>query len=100
MAATIKTVGIVGTGVIGTSWAGLFLAKGLKVIVSDPAPGAKRQLQDHLKAIWPTLEKLGLSPGASIDNCQFVGSSIKEHGSELDFVQEVCDCSLSLLLSR
>lgn len=89
MGATVRTVGIVGTGVIGASWTGLFLARGMKVIVADPAPGAEHQLQEHLQAMWPTLEKLGLAPAASINNVQFVSASIKDHGSELDFVQEV-----------
>jgi 3-hydroxyacyl-CoA dehydrogenase len=31
---------VIGTGVIGASWTALFLARGLKVIVTDPAPGA------------------------------------------------------------
>ena len=90
MANAIRTVGVVGTGVIGASWTGLFLAKGLQVIVADPAPKAEDQLRSHLTTIWPTLEILGLSKGASIDNLQFVGASIRQHGSELDFVQEVC----------
>ena len=42
--ATVKTVGIVGTGVIGASWTALFLSHGLKVLVADPAPGAADKL--------------------------------------------------------
>ena len=96
MASTVRKVGVVGAGVIGASWTGLFLAHGLEVIVSDPALGAEEQLQKRLKAMWPTLEKLGLSPGASLDNCQFAGASIKAHDQELDFVQEVCSNSAVL----
>lgn len=85
----IKTVAIVGTGVIGSSWAGLFLAHGLRVLVSDPAPDSEQKLSEYLQAVWPDLWKLGLSTGASLDNYNFVGSSLKDHYAELDFVQEV-----------
>ncbi|GJN66057.1 hypothetical protein PLICBS_000073 [Purpureocillium lilacinum] len=85
---TIKTVGVVGTGVIGASWTGLFLAHGLHVLVSDPAPGAEKKLADYLKSIWPTLEGVGLARNASLSNYKFVGSSLEEHYAEVDFVQE------------
>jgi carnitine 3-dehydrogenase len=39
----IKTVGIVGGGVIGSGWAARCLAHGLDVIATDPAPGAERR---------------------------------------------------------
>ena len=35
---TGSQVAIVGTGVIGASWTALFLAKGLHVVATDPAP--------------------------------------------------------------
>jgi 3-hydroxyacyl-CoA dehydrogenase len=56
---TIQTVGIVGTGIIGASWTGLFLAHGLRVLVADSAPEAKLKLEKHLKAIWPSLQSIG-----------------------------------------
>jgi 3-hydroxyacyl-CoA dehydrogenase len=89
MAAAIKTVGVVGTGVIGSGWVGLFLAKGLRVLVSDPGDGAGQKLSDHLKTIWPLLERNGLAQGASLSNYKFVGSSLAGHYESLDFVQEV-----------
>lgn len=85
---SVKTVGVVGTGVIGSSWTALFLARGLWVLVSDPAPGAEETLSNYLNTVWPTLKQLGLSDGASISNYTFVVSSLTEHFHELDFVQE------------
>jgi 3-hydroxyacyl-CoA dehydrogenase len=35
-----RTVAVIGTGVIGASWATCFLARGLDVIASDPAADA------------------------------------------------------------
>jgi 3-hydroxyacyl-CoA dehydrogenase len=87
---SVRTVGVVGTGVIGASWTALFLASGLKVIVSDPAPGAEQGLAESLKNIWPTLAKLKMAPNASLTNYRFVGASFKDHFSDVDFVQEVC----------
>lgn len=68
MATSIKTVGVVGTGVIGASWTALFLANGLRVLVSDPAPGAKGRLAAYLDRVWPALERLHLHSDASISN--------------------------------
>lgn len=89
MTPAIKTVGVVGTGVIGASWTALFLANGLRVLVSDPAPGAKDRLFTYLRESWPTLERLGLHRDASISNCTFVGESLDDHCGEVDFIQEV-----------
>jgi 3-hydroxyacyl-CoA dehydrogenase len=86
----IKTVGVVGTGVIGSSWTALFLAHGLQVIVADPSSDAARKLTTYLDSVWPALQTMGLSYGASLDNYKFVGTSLGEHYGEVDFVQEVC----------
>ena len=89
MPSNIRTVGVIGTGVIGSSWTGLFLANGLQVLVSDPAPSAEEALATHLKQIWPTLEQLGLAKGASLDNYRFVGPTLDRYYGEVDFIQEV-----------
>ena len=84
----IKTVAIIGTGVIGASWTALFLARGLKVLVTDPAPNAEKNLETYLNAQWPTLTQIGLSEGASLKNYAFV-DSLDNHFEEIDFIQEV-----------
>lgn len=84
----IKTVGVIGTGVIGSSWTALFLAKGLHVIVTDPAPGAEAKLRIYLEKEWPLMPKLGLTPGASLKNYKFV-TDIDEYLGQIDFIQEV-----------
>src|ERR1700754_4654907 len=67
----IRRVAIIGTGVIGASWASLFLAKGLDVIATDIAPDAETSLRRFVKAAWPALERLGLAPGASQSRLTF-----------------------------
>ena len=61
----IRRIAIVGTGVIGASWAALFLAHGLEVVATDPAPNAEENLREYIENAWPALEQLGLSSGAS-----------------------------------
>ncbi|CAI9633049.1 unnamed protein product [Alternaria burnsii] len=85
---TIRAVGIVGTGVIGASWTGLFLAHGLHVYVADPAPGAAEKLAAYLEAIWPNMELMGLEENASLSNYEFVGPSLGEFYKKVDFIQE------------
>jgi carnitine 3-dehydrogenase len=46
----MRTVAVVGTGVIGASWAALFLADGLDVVATDPAPGAEDRLRADVAA--------------------------------------------------
>jgi len=61
----IQKVAIIGTGVIGASWAAQFLAKGLDVVATDVALDAEASLRRFVGAAWPALERLGLAPGAS-----------------------------------
>lgn len=67
----VRHVTIIGTGVIGASWAALFLAKGLEVVATDIAPNAETALKRFVDAAWPALKRLGLSPGASQSKLTF-----------------------------
>lgn len=83
----IRRVAIIGTGVIGASWTSLYLAKGLQVVATDPAPGAEAKLRDFVTNAWPALEQLGLAPGASQANLTFT-ADLAEALADADFVQE------------
>lgn len=83
----INRVTIIGTGVIGASWAALFLAKGLDVVATDIAPDAKPKLGAFIDAAWPALEGLGLAPGASRSRLEF-RANLDEAVAGSDFVQE------------
>ncbi|HDR9875240.1 TPA: 3-hydroxyacyl-CoA dehydrogenase [Burkholderia cenocepacia] len=87
MVGDIGHVAVVGTGVIGASWASLFLAKGLDVTATDISPGAEARLRAFVDAAWPTLTELGLAPGASTSRLRFVGN-LKEAVSDVQIVQE------------
>ncbi|WP_399085988.1 3-hydroxyacyl-CoA dehydrogenase NAD-binding domain-containing protein [Streptomyces sp. BBFR2] len=58
--AGIREVTVVGGGVIGASWAALFLARGLAVTVSDPQPGVEEAVRGHIAGAAPALKALGL----------------------------------------
>src|SRR6202795_1296912 len=83
----IRNVAIVGTGVIGASWAALYLAHGLNVIVTDPAPNAEENLRKFIDAAWKDLTVIGLSPNASPEHLQFT-TDMKKALSNADLVQE------------
>ena len=53
-------VAVIGAGVIGASWAALFLAHGLHVVVSDPQPDIETKVRDMLDKAALTLKALGL----------------------------------------
>ncbi|MET9414374.1 3-hydroxyacyl-CoA dehydrogenase NAD-binding domain-containing protein [Streptomyces klenkii] len=55
-----RRAAVIGGGVIGTSWAGLFLAHGMDVVLSDPRPGVRDQVLTGLDEIAPALAELGL----------------------------------------
>ncbi|MFE9768283.1 3-hydroxyacyl-CoA dehydrogenase NAD-binding domain-containing protein [Streptomyces sp. NPDC005808] len=59
-AAGIRRVTVVGGGVIGASWAALFLAHGLEVTLSDPQPGIDNQVRELIDGTVPVLQGLGL----------------------------------------
>src|ERR1700759_745570 len=83
----IRRIAIIGTGVIGASWAALFLAKGLQVVATDPAPNAEAGLRKFVADAWPALERLGLAPGASQSNLTFT-ADLAQALAGADLVQE------------
>src|SRR5271166_4289526 len=83
----ISRVAIVGTGLIGGSWAACFLAHGLDVVATDPAPGTEDKMRQYVEAVWAALTKIGLAPGASTSRLRFT-ADLKEAVADADLVQE------------
>src|SRR3954451_19346413 len=83
----IHRIAIVGTGVIGASWAAQYLARGFDVVATDPAPNAEANLRKYVDEAWTQLEAIGLSPGATRDRLTFT-SDMKAALAGADFVQE------------
>ena len=83
----IRRIAIVGTGVIGASWAAQYLARGFDVVATDPAPNAEENLRKYVDEAWEQLTMLGLTPGASRDRLSFT-ANLQEALANADFVQE------------
>jgi len=83
----VRTVAIVGAGVIGAGWAAHFLRMGHDVATWDPGPGAAERLTALVEAAWPALERLGLRDGASPGRLRFAGR-LADAVAGADFVQE------------
>ena len=83
----IDTFGVVGTGVIGAGWAVRALGRGLDVVAWDPAADADERLKAAVERAWPSMQKLGLYPGADLGRLTFV-DSVEELATSADFIQE------------
>ena len=59
----IRRIAVVGTGVIGASWAAEYLARGFDVVATDPAPNAESNLRKQVDEAWKDLTGIGLSKG-------------------------------------
>ncbi|HYG87806.1 MAG TPA: 3-hydroxyacyl-CoA dehydrogenase NAD-binding domain-containing protein [Azospirillum sp.] len=55
----IGRVAVVGCGTVGASWTALFLAHGLDVAATDPAPGAQARLDRFVERALAQLAELG-----------------------------------------
>ncbi|MYA37901.1 MAG: L-carnitine dehydrogenase [Gammaproteobacteria bacterium] len=83
----IRTLGVIGTGVIGAGWAARALAHGLDVVAWDPAPGWQGRLTAAVGNAWPALEKVGLYPDARPDRLH-CADSLGTVCRAADFIQE------------
>ncbi|WP_170577414.1 3-hydroxyacyl-CoA dehydrogenase NAD-binding domain-containing protein [Ruegeria arenilitoris] len=83
----IERTAILGAGVIGASWAALFLASGRNVTVFDPDENAENTVRSYVENAWPALEDLGLTERATPDAITFVATAA-EAVTEAQFVQE------------
>lgn len=82
-----KTVGIVGTGVIGAGWAARFLARGINVIASDPGPNAETTLNTVIETALPAIRKLSMAPAEDLGTLTFT-DNLAELARNADFIQE------------
>ena len=121
----IRHVAAIGAGTIGASWTAVFLARGLTVAASDPAPGAETFLRGFVAAARPSLARLSplpveppwaalsfhAQPEAALAEAEFVQESAPEREelkrallARLDAVLDpaivIASSSSGLLMSR
>lgn len=82
-------IAVLGGGLIGASWASLFLAHGHKVTVADPNPQAEPYCRDFCERAWPHLAQLtpDLPPAPCQDHLHFT-ADIATACNGAAFVQE------------
>lgn len=83
----IAHTAVLGAGVIGSSWAALFLAAGRSVTVFDPSADVEAQTRAAIDRAWPTLDALGLTDRGTPDALHFAPSAA-DAVAEAAFVQE------------
>jgi len=84
----VRRVAVIGAGTIGMSWASLFLARGLAVASSDPAPGAEARLRRFVDDAWPVLVRLCEAPEEPPQSLLTFHDDPQAAVAEADFVQE------------
>ncbi len=80
-------VAVLGAGVIGSSWAALFLASGRSVAVFDPAPDAEERTRAYIDRAWPALVELGLAERGDPTRIAFHADAAEAVGGA-GFIQE------------
>lgn len=83
---SVDHVGVVGSGLIGQSWAALFLACGREVTVFDPRSETEKELAVFVENAWPMLRFLELTSAAAPRRARFTNKL--EDLSDVDFIQE------------
>lgn len=82
----IRKIAVLGGGLIGMSWASLFLARGMTVVVVEPRPEGKAELHNFVADAWPKLQVLGLTTSDVVQHAECVSDC--KFLDEIDFVQE------------
>lgn len=83
----VRHTSCIGGGVIGASWAALFLASGRSVALFDPAADSESAVKRYIETAWPTLDQLGLTENGNPDAIHFCKSAA-EAAEGADFIQE------------
>lgn len=82
-----RHIAVVGSGLIGSAWAALFLAHGLHVRIYDPRPDVESVVDTFLQQAIPTLQALGFETGSLRKNLSFA-SDLESAVEGCDLVQE------------
>ncbi len=83
----VRTVGLIGGGVIGSAWAARLLINGIHVNLYDPAQGVERRIHDVLDNALRAYRTLTLAPVDVRGRLSLV-DSVEAAVADADFVQE------------
>ena len=88
-AGAIRTVAVIGSGVIGAGWTAAFLGAGLEVRLFDPATDSARHTNAHVNHAWPQMVMLGrASQGDDWQARLTIAASLEDAARSADYVQE------------
>ncbi len=85
--AEIRTVGLIGGGVIGSAWAARLLINGKDVALYDPAPDIGQRISRVLDNALRAYRRMTLAP-VSVRGTLTLADSVEEAVLHADFVQE------------
>ncbi len=71
----IQHTACLGGGVIGASWAALFLASGRSVSLYDPDPSTEAKVRAYIENAWAAMTELGLVKNGNPDAIEFPQSA-------------------------
>ena len=91
----IKTIAVIGTGVIGAGWIIRCLAHNKIVYAFDKDLKLKKNLISEIKRTWPYVKKLFNKKTLNLKNFKYF-TSIKETLRDADFIQECASENYSL----
>ena len=91
---SIRKIGVIGAGLIGSGWASRCIARGHDVVVCDPSPQGESVLLSHIENAWHALEKLGFSRQRS-GKVKFT-DDLEEVASSCSFIQESAPENINL----
>ena len=83
----IRTLGLLGTGVIGGGWAARALHFGIDVIAADVKPEMEQWIRDAVANAEPALSRLTLAPLPPKGKLSFT-TDLHEMARKADFIQE------------
>ena len=83
----VRTLGLLGAGVIGAGWAARALHFGIDVIVADVNPKMEAWLQDSVANAEPALARLTRAPLPPKGTLSFT-TDLTEMAAQADFIQE------------
>jgi len=84
MTEIIERIAVVGSGLIGASWAALATAHGIDVAAYDPSPAAEPKFRAHVERARAQLAELGSNGAGNIAFSTDLGATL----DGVDFVQE------------
>ncbi|PWE55807.1 3-hydroxyacyl-CoA dehydrogenase [Metarhizobium album] len=89
MSGDIRSIGIVGAGLVGSGWSIVFARAGLDVTIFDPNEAIRTKVKGHIETGLKDLQAAGLvdDPAAVLDRISVV-DQLEAAVSQADYVQE------------